>query len=156
MSLAKLAFDRVPRPQLRELVDAGTLSPLVLVRPFSPLDAYPEALTAIPLPDVPVLRERRKSTGPPNLHHLAYVGISRTYLADVRKFLTLAPGRYGRNVAVALAIYSTPASANTCTIFCSVWRTCPTRSSVSNWHWPFQPICPPTNTNRPRAAMPLA
>src|SRR6185436_6809051 len=51
---------------------------------------------------------------------------------------------------------SAPAAASTSTMFCSVWRTCPTRSSVSNWHWPFQPICPPTNTNRPRAAMPLA
>ena len=40
-----------------------------------------------------------------------------------------------------------PASASTATIPRRANSACPTKSSVSNWHCPFQPIWPPTNTS---------
>jgi hypothetical protein len=112
MSVAKLVLGRVPRPRLRALVAEGTLSPVVLVRPFSPLDAYPPAWTEVETPDVPVLRQRLKSNGERNLHHFAFLGISRQYLADAWRFFRLEPETYARNVAIAVAIFSIPSSYN--------------------------------------------
>jgi hypothetical protein len=112
MSLAKLVLGRVPRPRLRALVAEGTLSPVALVRPFSPLDAYPPAWAEVETPDVPVLRQRLKSNGERNLHHFAFLGISRQYLDDAWRFFRLEPETYARNVAIAVAIFSIPTSYN--------------------------------------------
>jgi hypothetical protein len=51
---------------------------------------------------------------------------------------------------------SPPAARTTATTFSSVCLTWLTKSSVSNWHWLFQPIWPPTKISRPCASTPLA
>jgi hypothetical protein len=47
-----------------------------------------------------------------------------------------------------------PPSASTAAMFCNAWRVCATKPS-GNFSFASQPTMPPTNTNSPRALMPL-
>jgi hypothetical protein len=98
MSLAKMTIDYLPTNTLHTLVTSGMISPLSLVEPFSPPDAYPPAyFTATGFDKVPAVSARLKSTGAPNMNHVGFVGVSRQYLRDSLAVLW----RYPRTLAAA-------------------------------------------------------
>ena len=83
LSLAKMTIGYLSTNTLHKMVMAGLISPLSLVEPFSPPDAYPPAyFTATGFDDVPAVFARVKSTGEPNMNHVGFVGVSRQYLRD--------------------------------------------------------------------------
>ncbi len=109
-SLARLALVQTPPRERRALIDNGVLSDIAIVRPFSPLDAYPPRWRRTEGPDHPVLREATKSTGHPNFNHLAFVAISEQYRADSLAMIARAPGGYLWSVGNAWLIYAMPPS----------------------------------------------
>ena len=83
MSLAKMTIGYLPTTTLNTLVTSGMISPLALVVPFGPPDAYPPAyFSVIGFNDVPAVTARLKSTGEPNMNHVGFVGVSQQYLRD--------------------------------------------------------------------------
>ncbi|MFH1864377.1 MAG: hypothetical protein ABIK85_00710, partial [Candidatus Eisenbacteria bacterium] len=83
-----------------QLVEDGKLSQLSLIQPFSPLARYPaEYREAEGFEDVAALRQTEKSTGPPNLNHLAYIAISDGYLRDA----LFVAGHHPRAVCVGIS-----------------------------------------------------
>jgi hypothetical protein len=83
MNLSGVTVRALPLSERKEMVVEGKLSPLAMVPRLSPLNAYPARYRRVPgFPDIPALREERKTTGADNLNHLAYIAISRQYLRD--------------------------------------------------------------------------
>jgi hypothetical protein len=112
MNLAKITVYNAPLVERAALVRAGTLSPLALVPPFSALEDYPRELQRTPQLAAPILEIRTKTTGVANLHHHAYLEISRRYLADALALIRARPDVYLGNVANAFGVYALPATAN--------------------------------------------
>jgi hypothetical protein len=112
MNLAKITVYNAPPAERAALVRAGTLTPLALVPPFSALEEYPRELQQAPRLAAPILEIRTKTTGVANLHHLAYLEISRRYLADALALIRARPDVYLWNVANAFGVYALPATAN--------------------------------------------
>jgi len=111
MSLCKLSTQRVPEQEREALVRDGELSELALIPPFSDLTAYERYIPA-ETTGIPVLDRRTKSTGYPNLNHIAYVAVSRQYLRDAVHVIVSRPAAYLRGVVSACAIYCRPPSDN--------------------------------------------
>jgi hypothetical protein len=84
---------RAPAPAaLRRLVDAGVLSPLVLADRFTPPRDYPPELRDAPgFEDIPAVRALDKSDGQPNMNHLSVIAMSRRYLHETLRLLTVRP-----------------------------------------------------------------
>jgi len=110
MSLAGLTQRCWPAQELEPLIARGTVSPLIAIAPFSPLERYPEAMRPRSLPDVPSLSADRKASGEPNYNHLAYLAISRQYGLDARTLIRLDPVRYGSCVYDAMRKFLLPPS----------------------------------------------
>ncbi len=108
MNLAKVATEPVPYEVRRELVDEGRVSPLALVRPFSPLERYPAGFRATTAKGPPVLAAPKKSTGSTNYNHAAYIGISRQYGRDARVLLQEYPEAWLGGVGRAWLLYLLP------------------------------------------------
>jgi hypothetical protein len=103
MSLARLAIEPLPLVERKNLVAAGRIGAVSLVKPFSPVDAYPPGLLKGARTDHPVLSERRKSTTAVNFNHGAYPAIARAYLRDARTLIFERPDVYLESVADAWA-----------------------------------------------------
>jgi hypothetical protein len=85
MNLYGVTVRAMPEDTRRALVAAGKLTPLALIPRTSPLQDYPRRYTQVNgFESIPVLRQVRKASGLANLHHLAYIGISRGDLHDAR------------------------------------------------------------------------
>lgn len=98
MSLARITTFQLPPETRHDLVGAGRLSALAEVRPFAPLAQY-EGRVQLPAPTgEPLLDRAHKRSGAVNLHHLAYVDISRRYHADALAVITAEPSAYLRGV----------------------------------------------------------
>ena len=111
MHVARLYQQRLPTEERRALIEAGVLTPLAEIPPFSPIRAYPAELRGDPrYPSVRVLHDIAKQDGSPNYHHLDYVRIARVYEAEALAAIRRDPLPYLRSFAVALAIYVQPAS----------------------------------------------
>lgn len=98
MSLARLAIEPLPLAERKELVDSGRIGAVSLVKPFSPVDAYPTGLLVGARDDHPALTERLKSTSAVNFNHGAYPAIARAYLRDARTLIRERPDVYGTSV----------------------------------------------------------
>jgi hypothetical protein len=109
-SLARLALVQTPPRARRVLIENGVLSDIALVRPFSPLDAYPPAWRDATGPDHPVLRDAAKSTGHPNFNHQAFIAISKQYRTDSFAMIARSPSAYLWSVGNAWLIYAMPPS----------------------------------------------
>lgn len=71
------------------------------IEPFSPLPDY-EGVASLPPPTGrPVLDQAWKSTGAPNLHHLAYDEVSRRYLVAWRSLVRQRPDLHAKAVGAA-------------------------------------------------------
>jgi hypothetical protein len=109
-SLARLALVQTPPDARRTLVENGALSELSLIRPFSPLRAYPPRWRTPRGIDHPVLRSPLKTSGQPNFNHEAFIAISAQYQRDSLAMIGRAPGAYLRSVGNAWLIYAMPPS----------------------------------------------
>lgn len=107
MSAAKVATKLMPASE-RSALAAEPAETILAVEPFSPLAAYAGVAGLPPLPPptgVPALDEAVKSTGAPNLNHLAYVDLSRRYLAATRHLVRRDPRGYLRGTGAAWLVY---------------------------------------------------
>ena len=94
MNLANALFEVWPEAERRALVDAGDVSELAIVPPFSRLDAVPPSFVAPSPYDVPAVATADRASGVQNYNHFAYVAMSRQYARDARALLARAPARY--------------------------------------------------------------
>jgi len=105
MSLAKIATKFVPPEELPRLAAEDPREAILSIEPFSPLGDY-VGLVPLPLPTgIPVLDMPRKSTGAPNLNHLAYLEVSRRSLAATRAFVRRHPAEYLHGVVTSWLVY---------------------------------------------------
>jgi hypothetical protein len=105
MNLSKLTTWTLAAGERQRAVDAGATSELALILPFQPLKAYPDRFHTIEVPPIPALSQTTKSSGRPNLNHLAYVDISKQYLGDSLALMRRHPGNYLRSVGRACLIF---------------------------------------------------
>jgi hypothetical protein len=110
MSLSKLTTRKLDPPLRESLVDAGELSPTALVRPFSPLSAYPRELTTGPPFGHPALDQVIKPGNYTNFNHGAYVRLNRLYLEDALYTIRNYPGTWLRSAGLAAMRYAIPPS----------------------------------------------
>ncbi len=107
MSLAKMTIGYLSTNTLHTLVTSGTISPLSLIEPFSPPDAYPPAyFTTAGFDGVPAVSARLKSTGYGNMNHVGYARASQQYLQDSLTVLWLDPRTLAAASGDAWWIYS--------------------------------------------------
>lgn len=111
MSLARMTHTFVPRAERESLAQAGRVSPLAVVAPFSPLEAYAARLPSTPATGIEALDQSRRSTGASNFNNLAYVGISRLYARDALWLARHRPAAYLRSLLDANLIFFMPATA---------------------------------------------
>ena len=96
--------------ELRALARRGEISRVSLVRPLSPLHAYRGAIDVPEPTGVRVLDQPLKHGGFPNLHHAAYVEISRRYLRDDLRLIRTRPREYLTGVGRGLVLFFWPAT----------------------------------------------
>lgn len=107
MSLARVVLVNVPPAERQTLMDEGKVSPLALIEPFDAVERYPAAYHSVRgFEDVPVLSEMRKSTGETNYNHLAFLRISKQYLADSLALIRIEPKAYLKGVARSTFVYT--------------------------------------------------
>jgi hypothetical protein len=112
MSLAQTATRLTPPGERERSIGADPALAILAVKPYSPLADYAGRAPLPPPAGVPALDRPVKSTGAPNFNHLAYVGISRAYLAAARAWIARYPGRYLHAVGVAHLVYFRSAADN--------------------------------------------
>lgn len=93
-ALARMTVRNLPDATRRQWIAEGALSPLSSVRPPGSLDEYAKFVPLPPKTGIAVLDEPRKPKGDLNLHHLAYVGISKALGRDALVVMRRAPGVY--------------------------------------------------------------
>ena len=104
MNMARIAVVPIPGPERAALVTAGVLTPLARTHPFMPLEDYGVPLpppTGIPALDAPT----KRGTQLPNFNHLAYVDLSRRYLAESWRAMRARPRAYLGAVKKAFVIF---------------------------------------------------
>ncbi len=110
MNLARITTFQLDPDVRKRMQESGELSALASLRPFAALERY-RGLAPMPEPTgEPLLDRPRKLSGAVNLHHLAYVEISRRYGADARRVMLAAPSAYGRGLLRAGRRFLSPAS----------------------------------------------
>jgi hypothetical protein len=111
MNLARVTIRRLGHDRREALIRQGVLSDVAGVRPFAPLRDYPARLSDVGgFEGVACLRDVVKSTGAPNMNHLAYVGISSLYLHDALRVVWHEPSAYLRGVREAWFDYLSSAT----------------------------------------------
>jgi hypothetical protein len=111
MSLAATTTPNIPRPELETMVREGHVSSLVLVYPFSTLEAFPTSYTFPEVRGVRVLdRARYAPTGQNNYNHSAYLAISKQYFRDWRYLVRHRPGAYLTGVENGARVFFDPAT----------------------------------------------
>ena len=81
MNLSRIASHSIGPDEVAQLVKSGRIPEIANVRPFSPLDAYPETYRTLPPDhaDAPELTVEKKASGMPNFNHLGYLSLSKEY-----------------------------------------------------------------------------
>jgi hypothetical protein len=106
MNLARATLALDSRADLRALVGEGAISPVALRPPFSPLQAYGTLGTHAPTGHAAL--DIRFNINTPNYDNIAYVAISRQYLADDLHWIEHRPWRYLKNTTVGLRLWLLP------------------------------------------------
>ena len=124
--MADMTIEFLPAADRERLVANGRLSPVSLVRPFSPLEAYPSEYVRVPSwAHVPMLDTVRTSKGTPNYHHVAYLAISQQYRGDAIWTAWTHPSPVARAVLRAWSGYFKPSS--------DFFGLEPNRSRIDGW-----------------------
>lgn len=106
LNMAHATFSWMNTYELRELVDRGVTSDLVLVQPFSPKSAYVPRFTTVDHWGVKAVDQRYKSTRTwglwaGNFNNIVYLRIEPQYRDDVWRFIRAEPGKYAHLVTAA-------------------------------------------------------
>jgi hypothetical protein len=93
MNIALRRVEVLPLEERKRLVAEGQLSDVAPVTPFDPLTSYPAHYAQVPprFAAIPALADPVKSTGEPNLNHVGYIAIAKSYQADTKQVLRLYP-----------------------------------------------------------------
>ncbi len=110
MSLAKLTTMRLSQTQRRAMIDAGELSPLARVPPYSVPEAYRAYEPSVPATGIPILDQKRKSTAHINFNYRIYPIVSRQYLDDALTVVKKRPLTYLDAVGSAWLMFLRPSS----------------------------------------------
>jgi len=116
MSLAKITSQQLSQNHRERLIEQDKISRVSLVKPFSGLQEYqglyPESIFCrdTSIIDIPVLYQKEKTGGHPNFNHLAYIDISKQYLADAFYVLKNHPKPYLRSLSFSFSCFFLPAS----------------------------------------------
>lgn len=111
MNLARVTIRRLGHDRRELLIRRGVLSEVARVRPFAPLVDYPTRFSdAARFEGVACLHDVFKSTGAPNMNHLAYVAISSLYLHDAWQVIRHEPAAYLQGVREAWLDYLSSAT----------------------------------------------
>lgn len=94
-------------------VDAGHLSPLVLINRWADLAAYPPEYAQVParFRDIPVLNNPKKSTGGENYNHYGNIAIAKVYGDDAWQVFGDKPQAYLAALALSTYRYFAPTSS---------------------------------------------
>jgi hypothetical protein len=106
MNLARATLSLDSRADLRTLVGQGVISPVALRPPFSPLTTY-GALWRHP-PTGHAALDIATNINTPNYDNIAYVAISRQYLADDLHWIEHRPWQYVLHTTVGLRLWLLP------------------------------------------------
>ena len=106
MNLARVTTATDAPSDVRQLVNAGVLSPLAEIRPFSALSAY-GALGATSTTGGGPL-DATRWTQSPNYNNAAYVAIAKRYLTDDLAWIVHRPHDYVDHMAIGLRYWLIP------------------------------------------------
>jgi hypothetical protein len=111
MNMARVTIRRLEHDERDRLVRRGVLSDVAGVRPFAPLADYPARLREESrFEGVACLHDVLKSTGSPNMNHIAYVRISSLYLHDAVWVACHEPSAYLKGIREAWLDYLSSAT----------------------------------------------
>ncbi|MES1927144.1 hypothetical protein [Salinisphaera sp. T31B1] len=111
MSLSKLTTLAIDHDERQRMVEAGALSDMAMIDfPFNTPETYPEIFAATPATGIPVLDQKRRSTGHINYNHLAYAEVSQQALDDALAAIRTHPDVYLDSMATAWLMFLRPAS----------------------------------------------
>ncbi len=108
MNLARATLYLDAPSDVAALVHAHVLSPVALIRPFSPLGAYGALGHHAPTGSAPLDQRQKLNALQPNYNNIAYVAISNRYLSDDLRWIEHRPYDYVRNVTVGLRLWLLP------------------------------------------------
>jgi hypothetical protein len=156
MSVARMTLPYASEQTVRKLAEAGRLSPIATIEPFSPLSIYPvEYRNRPPAMSHPALTAVNKSTGHINYNHAAFVDVSRDYLADALTVMRTQPSAYRTSVGRAWTFYFMSGTDNSL----AEGNLVPVRRWISWWdsvvflRWPGTGICLSLVVGLPLAAL---
>jgi hypothetical protein len=109
MNVANLAIKRLDPARRESLIQAGILSPIARVPPFSPVDAYSRTSRDADATGA-VLTAATKTGGSTNYNHVRYLAVSQQYLQDALRAVRSAPDEFLRNVRLGLQVFALPSS----------------------------------------------
>ncbi|MCX5758104.1 MAG: hypothetical protein NTU83_06290, partial [Candidatus Hydrogenedentes bacterium] len=108
-SLWAKTVGNLPSPERVKLAEAGAISKVSLVDPFSAIDDYPPEVREVAgYEDIPVLRQKTKYTGEVNYNHLSELRISELYMQDAIYGLLHYPKAFVRSTAWAVLTFCSP------------------------------------------------
>lgn len=100
--------ERVSPLERQALIEAGALSPVASVRPFSGIEAYREVLGQEQRWNAPVLVQQRKADGSHNYNHSIYLRANQCYGRDALVLIAHAPVDYAAKVGQSLKRFGQP------------------------------------------------
>ena len=109
MSLSKMVTDGTSPDEMERLVAEHDLSPILAEMEFEPADTYFPYIGEPEKTGVAALDQVTKSTGYPNMNHIALIKASEEYGEGVRRLFPAEPGLYFRSVWRATLLYFKPA-----------------------------------------------
>jgi hypothetical protein len=101
---------QLSKEEADDLVARGLVTPLVKIKPFSPLRDYEPYIHRPPKTGIPVLDQDTTSTGHPNYNNLAYLQLHDQYLTNAIAIWRHYPIAYLRSILIAWFSYCLPAS----------------------------------------------
>jgi hypothetical protein len=105
MSFSRITIQSLGDRARKAFAQDGVVSPLARLDSFGPLSRYSAFVKPGPPTGVPVLDQQTKRNGRPNLHHAAYVELSRLYWRDSVALVKARPRIYWRGLLAALSQY---------------------------------------------------
>jgi hypothetical protein len=108
MNLARPTLIKAPHAELEQLVHDKTLTPIALIQPWSPADAYRGVAGPLPKTGVPALDQVFKSGGSINYNNLIFIKVSSDYLHDDLALIRARPGIFENSLVVAGELWITP------------------------------------------------
>lgn len=109
MNFSRITTCMLSLEERKQLNNTGVISVFSTLTAFGDLDQYKPYLKLVPLTGIPVLDQRRKASGFPNLNNIAYIHIFRQRAKDAFRVIALKPTTYLHGIIRAVLIFFTPA-----------------------------------------------